>query len=494
LDKKKIIIIGGGVAGLSTGIYGQLSGFETRIFEMHHTPGGQCTAWDRKGYRFDYCLHWLVGTRSSAFHEIWKETNVINDTVKIVNGIIHSVFSDEKWGEFILYANIDQWQEYLISLAPEDTKGIRKMCGHMRAAAGFEPMYDPPSLRSPMVYLKIFLKNPVLLIRLNRFSKITAKTYFRELGFKNLKLVYFLNKIFGEINFSALVVVMMLGWFHIRNTGYLVGGSLAIASRMAERYRELGGNLLLKRKVEKILVENDKAVGVQLTDGSIWKADFIISAADGHTTLFEMLGGKYLTRELEKAYSDWELYKPFVQLSVGVNSIVQSKAVSATYYKENLTIGGMKVRYGYSIMNQSMHDSTFAPEGKTSLVLRFDSDWENWENMDMKTYEDLKKDIEKEGLAIVESHYPEIHDNVEVTDVATPLTNVKYTGVWKGAYEGFMPTGNMIKKTMNNTIPGLKSFYMVGQWMFPGGGLPPAAQSGKWAIQEICSLPKSAPE
>ena len=36
------------------------------------------------------------------------------------------------------------------------------------------------------------------------------------------------------------------------------------------------------------------------------------------------------------------------------------------------------------------------------------------------------------------------------------------------------------------TLPKLHNFYMCGQWLFPGGGLPPAAQSGKWVIQLIC--------
>ncbi len=59
---KKIIIIGGGVAGFSAGIYSRMNGFDTEIIEMHTNTVGQCTAWDRKAYRFDYCLHWLVGT------------------------------------------------------------------------------------------------------------------------------------------------------------------------------------------------------------------------------------------------------------------------------------------------------------------------------------------------------------------------------------------------------------------------------------------------
>jgi phytoene dehydrogenase-like protein len=473
------------VAGLSAGIYGQLNGFETRIFEMHTTPGGQCTAWDRNGYRFDYCLHWLIGTRCSVFNEVWKETHVITDEVKITNSEVHSIVMDSNWGEFILYSNVDQWQEYLIRMAPEDARGIRKMCGQMRHAAGFEPMYLAPALRSSMDYFKVFLKNPVLLLRLNHFSRISARAYFKSLKLKNPRLTYFLNKLFGETDFSAMIVIMMLGWFHIKNAGYLIGGSFALAMRMADRYRALGGDLSLGRKVKKIQVENDRAVGVQLSDGTEYKADYIISAADGHATLFDMLEGKYLTPQLRKAYAGWEIYKPFVQVSFGVNETILSKAVSTTYLKEGLTIGGCEVKYGYSIMNQSKNDPTFAPQGKTCLVLRFDSEWKNWENMNAEDYARLKERIKTGALEIMETHYPGIREKTEVVDVATPLTSIEYTGVWKGAYEGFMPTGNMIKKTLNSTIPGLKSFFLIGQWMFPGGGLPPAAQSGKWVIEEI---------
>lgn len=62
---KKVVIIGGGIAGLSAGIYSAMNGFDTEVIEMSAVAGGQCTAWDRKGYRFDYCLHWLVNFKRS---------------------------------------------------------------------------------------------------------------------------------------------------------------------------------------------------------------------------------------------------------------------------------------------------------------------------------------------------------------------------------------------------------------------------------------------
>jgi phytoene dehydrogenase-like protein len=71
---KKIIIIGAGIAGLSAGCYARMNGYETRIFEMHDKPGGLCTAWKRKGYTFDGCIEWLIGTTpGSAVNRIWHE-------------------------------------------------------------------------------------------------------------------------------------------------------------------------------------------------------------------------------------------------------------------------------------------------------------------------------------------------------------------------------------------------------------------------------------
>lgn len=132
---KKIVIIGGGVAGLSAGIYAAMHGFSPEILEMHHTSGGQCTAWERKKYRFDYCLHWLVGTSSGPFYDIWRETNVINDTTTIIDHEIHSKLHDSEGNEFIIYSDIKSWEEYLLNIAPEDEKAIRSMCNDMRKSA-----------------------------------------------------------------------------------------------------------------------------------------------------------------------------------------------------------------------------------------------------------------------------------------------------------------------------------------------------------------------
>ena len=78
--------------------------------------------------------------------------------------------------------------------------------------------------------------------------------------------------------------------------------------------------------------------------------------------------------------------------------------------------------------------------------------------------------------------------------MATPMTYERYTGNWQGSMEGWLITtktmGMVMGKGMSKTLPGLENFYMVGQWVEPGGGVPTAAMSGRNMIQVICKQDK----
>jgi len=486
---KKVVIIGGGIAGLSAGIYAAMNGFETEIIEMHDVAGGQCTAWDRKGYRFDYCLHWLVGTSKGAFNEIWKETNVINSETEIIDHEIHSRILDEEGNEFIIYSNIDSWEKYLIELAPEDKASIQKMCSDMRKSALLEPFALAPELRSMFDYIRILPKMLPMFNVIRKFGRMTCGEYFEKLNFKNDRIKTIFFAMYGNRDFSALAFIFMLGWYNQKNAGYIKGGSYPLAQRMVEKFRKLGGTLTYKKKVEKIIVESNVAKGILLSDGTKIPADYVISAADGYSTIFKLLDTKYMSKEIDFAYKYWELFTPIVQVSFGINKVIPSNSPILINISKEMLIGKTKLENGYSVMNYSF-DTTMAPEGKTTIILRFDSPWKLWENMDAKEYKAEKLQIQKDATMYLEKEYPGISEFIEVIDVATPKTDVRYTGVKDGAYEGFMPSKNNMMKSLKMQLPGLQNFYMAGQWLFPGGGLPPSAQTGKWAVQLICKKEK----
>jgi phytoene dehydrogenase-like protein len=482
---RKVVIIGGGVAGLSAGIYSRLNGFETEIIEMHSVTGGQCTAWKRKGFRFDFCLHWLAGTRKGPFNEIWKVTDVLNDTVEIIDHEIHTKIINEKGEEFLIYKDLDKWEAYLCRLAPGDKRRIRKMCSEMRRSTFLKPFSDPPGLRTFIGGISSMIGMLPVFPLFIKYGGKNCNEYFRKIGFKDDTLKGFLDSLYGSRDFSALAFIMMFAWFNQKNAGYLSGGSRPLAERMTRKFTELGGKLTTGKRVSKVIVENNNAGGVITTDGSIIKADYVISAADGHSTIFDMLDGRYLNKKISDAYTNWELFTPVVQVSFGIDKYIESLIPVEVYIINDLTIGRTTTKYGYSVMNY-FFDPTMAPEGKSVIIIRFESPWDLWENISPDEYKDEKKKIESDVRSLLENRFPGISEHIEVTDVATPLTDVRYTGVWKGSYEGFMPSGHNLMSNLSPVLPGLKKFYMAGQWLFPGGGLPPAAQSGKWAVQYIC--------
>ncbi len=487
--RKKVLVIGGGVAGLSAGIYSAINGFDTEILEMHSVAGGQCTAWERKKYRFDYCLHWLVGTSKGAFHDIWKETNVLNNETEIIDHEIHSYIIDKDRNKFIIYSSVDRWEKYLIEIAPEDRKAIAKMCNDMRKSELLTPFALPPQLRSPIDYLRILPTMLPIINIIRKFGRLTCKEYFDKLNFKNERIKSALYSLYGERNFSALAFIFMLGWFNQKNAGYIKGGSYPLAQRMVEKFIKHRGKISYKKKVEEIIVENNIAKGVILTDGSKIFADYVISTADGFTTIYKMLKGKFISKKIDNAYKNWELFTPLVQVSFGINKEIKSESPIIIYTSKDFKIGMTKLENGYSIMNYSF-DNTMAPEGKTTIIMRFESPWKLWENLEKEEYLNEKKQIEKDAIICLEKEFPGIKEFIEVIDVATPKTGVHYTGVKDGAYEGFLPTKENMMKSLDMTLPKLKNFYMAGQWLFPGGGLPPSAQSGKWVVQLICKNEK----
>jgi len=98
----------------------------------------------------------------------------------------------------------------------------------------------------------------------------------------------------------------------------------------------------------------------------------------------------------------------------------------------------------------------------------------------------------RQGYTIVEvldQRLPGISGQVEMVDVATPLTFERYTGNWKGSFEGWLITpqnSSTLISPMRQTLPGLQNFYMCGQWVQPGGGLPTGVMTGRKLVQALC--------
>ena len=158
--------------------------------------------------------------------------------------------------------------------------------------------------------------------------------------------------------------------------------------------------------------------------------------------------------------------------------------------EEPVTIAGKERRH--LEMKHYCFDHTLAPQGKSAVTVLIGSNYDYWRPLleDRERYEAEKQQIADVVISQLNKRFPGIKEQIEVVDVATPTTYERYTGNWQGSYEGWQITTKSFGMSMSKTLPGLKSFYMGGQWVEPGGGLPPAALSGRNVMQIICDQDK----
>ncbi|OHD66902.1 MAG: hypothetical protein A2176_12425 [Spirochaetes bacterium RBG_13_51_14] len=475
-----VIIIGGGVAGLAAGCYAQMNGFRTEILEMHTAPGGLCTAWKRKGYTFDGCLHWLVGSSPrSSMHRLWEEVGVIQGRTFITYEYYSQVL-DDRGNRLILYTDPGRLREQMVSIAPKDERLINRIIHDIKKL----------SRRDMPVELGVsgfFGMLPIIIM----FMKYRMPAQEIALKFKSPVMRELFASAFGWNDMSFAFMLWTMALMAAGDGGYAIGGSGPLSEAMAARYASLGGTIYFRSRVDRILVKNGHAVGVRLADGTERRADYIISAADGHATIFDMLEERYINKKIRDCYSDLDPFPPLVYVSLGIAADYSGEPHSLSFpLARPFAIGPTEVkRISIRIYN---FDPTMAPAGKTTVNVMLETDYDYWKQLcdDRERYRAEKERIGKAVIDGIAELYPALPSQVEVIDVATPLTFERYTGNWRGSYEGWLLNKKALSVRIPQQLPGLSNFFMVGQWVSPGGGLPAGVITARNAIRKLCGLEK----
>jgi phytoene dehydrogenase-like protein len=326
-----------------------------------------------------------------------------------------------------------------------------------------------------------------------RWRKVSVRDFARKL--KNP----FLRETFASMGeetetFPMLVLLMPLAWLNKKVAGYPLGGSIPFARAIEKRFLGLGGSIQYGARVAEILTEKadrgDRAVGVRLEDGTEHRADVVISAADGRTTIFDMLGGRYVDETINGYYETMKLFPPLLYIGLGIADPLDAipSTISGITFPLSPPIeidGKLRERLSFKVYN---FDPALAPEGKSVIILMLSSDYDRWLELskDPERYAAEKEAACEAVLDALERRIPGIRAKVEMRDVATPVTWERFTGNWRGSYEGWLPSGNSLMMQMKKTLPGLDGFHMIGQWTTPGGGLPPAVSGGRHVVQLLC--------
>jgi hypothetical protein len=201
-----------------------------------------------------------------------------------------------------------------------------------------------------------------------------------------------------------------------------------------------------------------------------------------------MLGGRYVDAKIEKRYTTWKTFDPLFMISYGVAQEFPGLPPFGTVFLEEPLVVGPKEVNGI-MLRYFNYGSRFAPQGKSVVQVEFETGWDYWNDLqrdDRAAYEAEKDRIAQEVLARLEAHHPGISAAVEVIDVATPYTTWRYTLNHRGSWGGWLITSETMTSAVERKLPGLADFYMAGQWVMPGGGVPSSLYTGRHAIQLLC--------
>ena len=485
MENKSIIIIGAGLAGLATGCFAQMNSYSTKIFELQDKPGGVCVSWKRNGYTFDYAIHNVFGLApNSVNNHLWQELGALRN-IKTYQFQEFVKVEDPSGKSFTVYTDFEKLEQHMKELSPADAKAIKE---YIRAAKKFSG-YDLFAGLTGGVLTK--LKMLPVMGSLMKYSKITLKQYSEAFNDP------FLRKAFATIQYDipevpTVITLIFLATLNNGDGGWPIGGSKVFSTNIENRYLELGGKISYSSKVKKIIVKDDKAVGVQLEDNSEHFADVVVSAADGYSTIFQMLEGKYVNSMIQEYYNSAPKSQVFgLEVWFGLKREFSNEPHALVLFLEKpISIEGKEHdRLDLEIFN---FDPTFAPPGNCVIKVVMESNYEYWKTLeaDPTKYRAEKQFVAETIAKKLEDRFPGISNQVEASDVVTPVSAEHWTNSYHGCQAYAAPTKYqklVAKKGLSKTLPGLKNFYMVGQWAGATIGLNTVSLMGRNLVKEICN-------
>ncbi len=469
----KALIIGGGISGLSAGIYGQMSGMDCEIFEKNPHVGGNLTGWERKGCRIDNCIHWLCGTLpGNATNRMWHDLGLLDDSVRVHRN--DCFFESEHNGErAALLPDTHETEARLIRLSPEDAGEIRRM---MRTVRVLIPYAGSGSLAQKAAAIGHV---PDLI----RYRSMNL--YHLASGFHHPLLRLLVTDYIGG-EFSAIALLCAYAAYASGNGSVPDGGSFASAQRIGERFCALGGRLHTGVAVSKLLVRDGTACGIVTEAGEEIPADRVICACDPYVTF-----GRLLPRELLPPALSRRLENPRTPVFSSLHAayLCDRDALPEPFGTRIIDAPWFSSRSGGRLpVKEYSREPDFAPRGKVllqTLVFQTRQECTDWIalSVNREAYRRRKEEVSaRMGAAILDA-MPSLAKGFEIIDCWTPATYHRYFGAYCGAYlsNAFTPSAPL--RCFPARVPGVRNCFLATQWLRSPGGLPIAAACGRTAAR-----------
>lgn len=480
-----VIVIGGGMGGLSAGAGLAYRGANVLVVEAHYRPGGYAHSFRRKQFLFDSAVHLSPGGgKGEGIYSLLEEWGVQNECEfiridpmyrTIGPGLMTHIRSSKQ-------GFIDSHAEHF----PEEREGIRQFVEAMDRIAGeirvLSEMEIPPSqMMRVMVkvcptvlrYSSKTLHQMVSQFVTDPICRSVLSTLWTYLGLPPSKC-------------SAVAFSVMMMSFINENAYYVKGTFQNLANAFVTALEKFGGEMVMPRKVEKILLDDrGRACGIKLDgDGEEIRARYVISNADAYQTFFRMVGRENLDPEFSASLEERPISVSAFEVFLGVKMDLHAMGtIHETFFApghdpeevyDNHARGDI---FGCGLSIPSLEDTTVAPPGHHAVcVTMFAPYQKEWTEEKARVTDGLIDEAEKV--------LPGLRQNIVYQDSGTPRTMHRYTGNHAGAIYGWdaSPKSLATRLAMETPVPGL---FLAGHWTRPGGGLYAVVTSGQIAAKRV---------
>lgn len=501
-DTYDAIMIGSGLAGLSCAAAFARQGFRPLVIEKHDKPGGFATAFARPGgFVFDVSLHsTTVGERNGVRNLIQGFPEITDIVFMPHPSLFRAIYPDHDIR--VPQQDLNSYIGILTGMFPadkeaiagvfEDMGGLARDISRISAARGNVDMS-----RFPIDFPYLF--------------KFNNKTW-EEMLDSRIKKPRLKAILSGQWGYYGLPPSRLSCFYYaLPFLGYLTAGgyypkgrSQDISNALAAYITAHGGKVLLNSRVDKIILKEGAASGVATADGKEFKSRVVVSNANPFDTFRRMIGDPAVLSEEEAKWKNYSVSLSGFQVFLGLNrDLVREVGITDSEifldpsydpeagYETALKGDVENGEIGITLYDNIYHG--YSPEGKNTVNIMTLQGYGPWERFEKDYFAGNKSEYnkEKERMADIliqkaeKALLPGLSKSIEVREVGTPLTVVRYTGHYRGAIYGWDQTVNNSGSTRVGHATPVKNLYLAGAWSRPGHGYGAVIPSGLECFGEI---------
>jgi phytoene dehydrogenase-like protein/ferredoxin-NADP reductase len=486
------VVIGAGLGGLSAAAHLAVEGKKVLLLEKHCVPGGYASSFRRGRFEFDISLHELSGLgHADRRGPLWRTLEKCDVAHRVefleIPDFYRSVYPDL---EVVVPADREGFTEVLSEHFPGEAEGISKFTSIMFAileeVGKFSPeamAKDPAAFTNLMTYAGSNLADVLdAEVKDERARAVIAQNW----GYYGLPPSQLSFLLFAIANATYL----KYGPVHIK------GKSQALSQAFVESILEHGGDVWLNNGATNIQVEGDKVRGVVAEDGTEIATEYVVSNANPITTCVDLIGREHIPSWYLKrlgwgkvGISLFDIFLgldcPVADLGLEDHEIFLSLDYDFESHYEVAKRNAVFEPTGCAVAPYNVLDPEFSPPGTCVVTLTSLSFGEPWLKLTPDEYVEAKNTLASRFIDLASRVAPDIREHIEVVEVASPLTHMRYTGNIGGAvygYENSVAEGTVQRLPHRGPIEGL---YLASAWTRVGGGFQPTIDAGQAAAGNV---------